>query len=61
MLTRIQAISVLPRGRRVRLALPSWRAVGPRLSGARQRSLLVQERAERARARCAERYGYGRR
>lgn len=61
MMTRIQATSVLPRGRRVRVAVPSLRAVRRHLSGARKRSLLVQERVDRTRARCNERYGYGRR
>lgn len=61
MLTPMQATSALPRAGRVRVALPSWRAVRWQLSGARRRSLLVQERVDRARARCNERYGYGRR
>lgn len=60
-MTRTQATSALPRGRRLRVAVPSLRALRQQLSGARQRSLLVQERVDRTHARCNQRYGYGRR
>jgi hypothetical protein len=60
MLTRTLAATVLPRGR-LRAALPSLSMVRLRLTTTRQRSLLVQERVDRARTRCNERYGYGRR
>jgi hypothetical protein len=61
MLNRTLTASVLPRSGRLRAALPSLRQVGLRLTNTRQRSLLVQQRVERARTRCNERYGYGRR
>jgi len=61
MLTRTLAASVLPRGGRLRAAVPSWRLLALRLTEAWQRSLMVQERAEAARARSTERYGSGRR
>jgi len=61
MLTRTLAASVLPRRGRMRAALPSWRMLAMRLSDARQRSLLMQERADAARARSTARYGNGRR
>jgi hypothetical protein len=61
MLTRTLAATVLPRGGRWRAALPSLSTVRLRLTATRQRSLLIQERVDRARARCNERYGYGRR
>ncbi len=57
MLTRTLAASVLPRGGRLRAALPSWRLLALRLTEAWQRSLMIQERAEAARARCTDRYG----
>ena len=61
MLTRTLAESVLPRRGRWRAAIPSLRQVRLRLSESRRRSLLVQDRVDRAVARCNERYGYGRR
>ena len=61
MLNRTLAASVLPRRGRWRVAVPSLRQVRLRLIDGRQRSLLVQERVDRTRARCNERYGYGRR
>ena len=61
MLNRTLAASVLPRSGRLRAAIPSLRQVRLRLMSTRQRSLLVQERVDRARARCNARYGYGRR
>ena len=61
MLSRTLAASVLPRGGRLRATVPSWRTVRLRLTGVRRRSLLIQERAESARRRHTERYGYGRR
>ena len=57
MLTRTLAASVLPRGGRLRAALPSWRLLALRLTEAWQRSLMIQERAQAARARCTDRYG----
>lgn len=60
MLNRTPAASLLPRGR-LRAVLPNLRAIRVSLTAPRQRSLLVQERVERARTRCNERYGYGRR
>jgi hypothetical protein len=61
MLTRTQVASVLPRGGRMRAALPSWRVLALRLTEAWQRSLMMQERADAARARSTERYGNGHR
>ena len=61
MLNRTLAASVLPRQGRWRAAVPSLKQVRLRLIEGRQRSLLVQERVDRTRARCNERYGYGRR
>lgn len=62
MLNRTLAASVLPRsGRRLRAALPSWRMLALRLTEAWQRSLMMQERADEARARSTTRYGNGRR
>ncbi|MDE3131830.1 MAG: hypothetical protein KGL16_11820 [Acidobacteriota bacterium] len=61
MLTRTLATSVLPRRSRLRATVPSLRAVGARLAVSRRRSLLMQERADGARARRTARYGYGRR
>ena len=61
MLNRTLAASVLPRSGRLRAAVPSLRQVRQRLAESRQRSLQVQDRVERARARCNERYIYGRR
>ncbi len=61
MLNRTLAASVLPRSGRLRAAVPSLRQVRLRLTYSRQRSLLVQERVDRARTRCNQRYGYGRR
>jgi hypothetical protein len=61
MLNRTLTASVLPRSGRLRAAVPTLRQVRLRLAATRQRSLLVQERVDRARTRCNERYGYGRR
>ena len=61
MLNRTLAGSVLPRGRRLRAALPSWRMLALRMTESWQRSLMMQERANAARARSTERYGNGRR
>jgi hypothetical protein len=61
MLNRTLAASVLPRSGRLRAAVPSLRQVRLSLMNSRRRSLLVQERVDRARARCNDRYGYGRR
>lgn len=61
MLNRTLAASVLPRSGRLQAAVPRLRQVWLRLVGTWQRSLEVQDRVERARARCNERYGYGRR
>jgi hypothetical protein len=60
MLNRTLAASVLPRSGRLRAVLPSLAKVGLSLATARRRSLLVQERVDRARARHYERHGYGR-
>ena len=57
MLTRTLAASILPRSGRLRAAMPSWRLLALRLTEAWQRSLMVQERAEAARARNTDRYG----
>jgi len=61
MLNRTLTASVLPRTGRWRAAVPSLRQVRLRLTATRQHSLLVQERVDRARVRCNERHGYGRR
>jgi hypothetical protein len=61
MLTRTLAATVWPGGGRLRAALPSWRALTLRLARTRQRSLLMQDRADAARARCTDRYLNGRR
>jgi hypothetical protein len=61
MLNRTPTASALPRGGRLRAVLPNLGTVRLRLPRPRRRSLLVQERVDRARARCNERYGYGRR
>ncbi len=61
MLNRTLAASVLPRSGRLRAAVPNLRQVRLRLAKTRQRSMQVQDRVDRARARCTERYGYGRR
>ncbi len=61
MLTRTLAASVMPRGRRLRAAVPRWRSVRLHLAGSRRRSLLMQQRAEEHRTRYTERHGYGRR
>ncbi len=61
MLTRTQVASVLPRSGRLRAALPSWRLLALRLTEAWLRSLMMQERADAARARSTERYGNGQR
>lgn len=61
MCNRTPTASALPRGGRLRAVLPNLRTVRLRLPHPRRRSLLVQERVDRARARCNERYGYGRR
>jgi hypothetical protein len=57
MLTRTLVASVLPRSGRLRAAMPSWRLLVLRLTEAWQRSLMMQERAEAARARNTDRYG----
>jgi hypothetical protein len=61
MFTRTLAASVLPRTGRLRAVVPSLRQVRSQLTAHRQRSLSVQDRVDRVRARCNERYGYGRR
>jgi hypothetical protein len=61
MWNRTLAASVLPRGGRWRVVLPSLGGLRLSLAERRRRSLLVQERVDRARARCNERHGYGRR
>ncbi len=61
MLNRTLAASVLPRSGWRRAVIPNLRSVRLRLSDHRQRSLRVQDRVDRVRARCNERYGYGRR
>jgi hypothetical protein len=61
MLTRTLAASVLPRTGRLRAAIPSRRMLALRLTQARRRSLLIQERTEAARARSTDRYLKGRR
>lgn len=61
MLSRTLTASVLPRAGRLRAALPTWRSLLLRAADARQRSLLMQERAAAARARCTDRHGHGRR
>ena len=61
MLTRTLAASVLPSAGRLRAAMPIWRLLALRLIEAWQRSLLVQERADAARARHTERHRDGRR
>ncbi len=61
MLTRTLAASVLPREGRLRAVLPVWRLLAVRLIEAWQRSLLIQERADAARARATERHRDGRR
>ena len=48
MLTRTLAASVLPRSGRLRAALPNLRRFGLRLTDPRQRSLLMQDRADRS-------------
>jgi hypothetical protein len=60
MLNRTMTASVLPRSGRWRAAVPSLRQVRLRLTASRERSLVMQERVDRARARCNERHGYGR-
>lgn len=57
MLTRTLAASVLPRSGRLRAAMPSWRLLALRLTESWQRSLMMQERVEAARARNTDRYG----
>ena len=61
MSNRTETASVLPQRGRWRAVLPNLRGVRLSLPGPYRRSLTVQERVDRARARCNERYGYGRR
>lgn len=60
MLIRTQVTSVLPRGRRVSLPMPSLRAVATRVADAQRLAVRVQGRADAARARAIGRHGYGR-
>jgi hypothetical protein len=55
----MQAASVLPRKGRLRSAIPSLGQVRKRLTKARYRSLLIQERMEADRIRYAKRHGNG--
>lgn len=59
MLTRTLTATVLPRGGRLRSARPSWRAIARRLTEARYRSLVIQQRLEADRIRYAKRHGNG--
>jgi hypothetical protein len=59
MLNRTLAVHLLPRGGRLRAAIPSWNAIVHRLAEARYRSLVIQERMEADRLRYAKRHGHG--
>ncbi len=59
MLSRMLAASVLPRGGWPRSLRPGWRATLVMLANSRRRSLQIQERVERARARHIERHASG--
>lgn len=60
MLIRTQVTSVLPRSRRVSLAIPSLRAMATRAADAQRLAVRMQGRADAARAHAVARHGYGR-